>query len=104
MGHNYRCYELAFATIAFRTQEDPGDLKKETEFWGKARKFLKNYTDISVRFLSPIFRRKRRRGYIALAVIGMEVSDLELRSADRATVERIRRDFAYVKATRLFPK
>lgn len=47
VGHNYRTYELAFATIAFCTQEDPGDLTKEKEFWERARKFLKNYTDIN---------------------------------------------------------
>lgn len=47
VGHNYRTYELAFATIAFCTQEDPGDLEKEKEFWAKARKFLRNYTDIN---------------------------------------------------------
>jgi Ser/Thr protein kinase RdoA (MazF antagonist) len=47
VGHNYRTYELAFATIAFGTQEDPGDLEKEKDFWEKARKFLKNYININ---------------------------------------------------------
>ena len=44
--YNYCSYELAFATIAFCTQEDPGDLKKEQEFWEKAKRFIKNYTDV----------------------------------------------------------
>ena len=47
VGHNYRTYELAFATIAFCTLEDPGDLTKEREFWQKASKFLQNYIDIN---------------------------------------------------------
>ena len=47
VGHNYRTYELAFAIIAFCTQEDPGDLEKEKEFWQKARGFLKNYIAIN---------------------------------------------------------
>ena len=47
VGHNYRTYELAFATIAFCTQEDPGDLRKEKEFWERAMKFLRNYIDIN---------------------------------------------------------
>jgi len=47
VGHNYRTYELAFAIIAFCTQEDPGDLRKEKEFWEKARNFIKNYVNIN---------------------------------------------------------
>jgi len=47
VGHNYRIYELAFAIIAFCTWEDPGDLKKEKDFCGKAKRFIENYMNIS---------------------------------------------------------
>ncbi len=47
VGCNYRIYELAFAAIAFCTDEDPGNLKNEKDFWEKAKIFIKSYMNIS---------------------------------------------------------
>lgn len=47
VGYNYRIYELAFAVIGFCTKKDPGDLKKEVNFWKEAKVFFANYTNIS---------------------------------------------------------
>ena len=44
---NYRAYEVAFAVVAFCTQEDPGDLREEKGFWAQAGRFFKSYINAS---------------------------------------------------------